>query len=967
MRTNLEVVGPPRAHQQLVGRAAELDVLAEALNQVRSGRLAVVTLEGEAGIGKTRLLEHALGEASRLGMQIAAGHAEELERNRPFGVLAAALGCTPAAADPRRAGIAAMLSTPGSGERTITVTSDPGLQFLVADAFGDLVHELALTRPLILGVDDLQWADPSTLLTLGAIARGSGVPIGLIVALRPTPRMVELDHLLAALEVTGAQRVAVGPLSDEAVRTLVSELITNEPGPELLSEVSGTSGNPLYVAELLGALIEEGAIHVADGRAELTRRAMPPTLRLTILRRLSFLSGPTLQALRMASVLGSRFSLTDLATVTDEPAFRLSQALREAISAGVLGDDGERLRFRHDLIRDAIYADVAPSVLRSLHREAGRRLAHAGAPALQVAEHLWRGATTGDREATEWLTRAARDIVSRSPASAAALLDRAVAMSGPADPDRDQLIMERAGALLWAGQVSEAAGLCRQLLGHAVGSPYEARARICLGHALLTGGRPRDAFAELARVDDAPGVTQPQRAAVLGWQSVAQIWLADVSGAAESAEQALTSAELAGDDLVHAIATTMLSVVGRLRGRLNQAAQISEQTVRRADRTPNRRGHRYPVLAPRAYALIELDRLDEARAAVETGVRISEELGTAWHLPSFSMVSAVGHYTSGEWDEAVNDVNASLELAGATGEAYGIPIGLSLSAAISLHRNDLPRAREVMTDAVRRASDTEDRYGAQRALEVQALVLEADGRIAEAYATLVRAWDACTRLGLFVEYRPLGPDLVRLALLVGDRDRARQVAAAVTALAAGNEVVTLTATAMRCRGLAENDPDLLGAAALLMGSGPRPLEHALSCEDAGTAFVRHGDFAQGRPLLEDALKVYERLDATRDIGRAEATLREAGVRRGRRASHRRARSGWASLTETEQTVAALVAEGLSNPQIGRRLYVSSRTVQTHLAHVFGKLDIGSRAELAVLVATRRAASVTPGETKVSSR
>ena len=136
-------------------------------------------------------------------------------------------------------------------------------------------------------------------------------------------------------------------------------------------------------------------IKTAGGRAEVAELTLPPTLRLTILRRLSFLSEDTLQALRSASILGSSFTLTDLAVIIGRSALDLSMVLAEAIRARVLEDDGTRLRFRHDLIRDAIYEDLPASVRRALHREAGQRLAAAGAPALQVAEHLARGAGRG--------------------------------------------------------------------------------------------------------------------------------------------------------------------------------------------------------------------------------------------------------------------------------------------------------------------------------------------------------------------------------------------------------------------------------------------------------------------------------------------------------------------------------------------------------------------------------------------
>jgi predicted ATPase len=142
---------------RICGREAEIG----ALGRVADGGPSIVLVEGEAGIGKTRLLAQVLEDARGLGMQVTAGRAEELERTRPFGVLASALGCARSSPDPRRAAIAGLLAAPATGEQgPITVTSGPGLRFRVVDAFTDLVEELALGEPLVMGLDDLQWADP---------------------------------------------------------------------------------------------------------------------------------------------------------------------------------------------------------------------------------------------------------------------------------------------------------------------------------------------------------------------------------------------------------------------------------------------------------------------------------------------------------------------------------------------------------------------------------------------------------------------------------------------------------------------------------------------------------------------------------------------------------------------------------------------------------------------------------------
>ena len=165
-------------------------------------------------------------------------------------------------------------------------------------------------------------------------------------------------------------------------------------------------------------------------------------------------------------------------------------------------------------------------------------------------------------------------------------------------------------------------------------------------------------------------------------------------------------------------------------------------------------------------------------------------------------------------------------------------------------------------------------------------------------------------------------------------------------MATRNEVPWIAGAALRCQGLAENNAEMLQAAVSAYARGLRPLELALTCEDAGAAFARQGNMARAGQLLDRAITIFERLDAARDLARVEAILRGMGVRRGRHVTHRRAQSGWQSLTPSERAVVDLVAEGLSNPQIGQRLYVSRRTVQTHLAHVFAKLHITSRTQLA---------------------
>jgi len=741
----------------------------------------------------------------------------------------------------------------------------------------------------------------------------------------------------------------VRPLADDAVAGLVAEMVATEPGAGLLARVSGAAGNPLFVTELVAALAQEGAIEAAAGPAETGELALPPTLRLTILRRLGFLPEDTLQALRVASVLGSGFSLADLATVSGRPAVDLAMMLAEAIRARVLEDDGTVLRFRHDLIREAIYADLPAGVLQGLHREAGQKLAYSGAPALQVAEHLARGAARGDADAIGWLTRAAREGAARSPDAAADLLERAAALMDPADPGRDRLLAERASSLMLAGRIADAATACRLLLGRDHDRSVTGPVRICLGHVLLAQGHVHDALQELERAAESPVLTAAESAAALAWAGYARLWLGDLDGASAEAEQARAAAVSADDHLSASVAMATLARISEYRGHLQDALQIIDEAVRLADLSPGRLGHHYPVQVIRGHILIELDRLEEARSALSAGRQISEDLGIRWPLPAYQAFLSFERMIAGEWDDAIAELEASLALAEEIGDVYSRGYANGLLSLISFHRNDLSRSRDAAAAAARDLAGWSPGYRTSWGPWPQALILEADGEPGKALTTLASIWDKCASSGLALQYPTIGADLVRLSLAAGDIERAREVSAAVTEMASGNGVPWMTGAALRCRGLVENDVEILQAAADAYARGSRPLPLAIACEDAGAAFARRGQTDRARPPLDKAISIYERLDAARDLARAEAVLREAGIRRGRRGIRRRPQIGWDSLTPAERTVASLVAEGLSNPQIGRRLYISGRTVQTHLAHVFAKLDITARAQLAAEV------------------
>ncbi|HET7427719.1 MAG TPA: AAA family ATPase, partial [Gemmatimonadales bacterium] len=396
---------------RLHGRTGELDTLVHHLELAASGRAQLALLEGEAGMGKTRLVDETMTLARKRGFQVFHGRVEELERTRPFGAFADALHCHRRSKDPARAAVGGLLTGEiGDG------LGAPASQFRVIDAFVELCERLTTGGPVLLALEDLHWADPTTLLTVRATVRQlAQAPVMLVGTYRPTPQRPEMARLVEVSAEEGACLLRLMPLPREAVIALVTECAGAVPGPRLCGQLDRTGGSPLYALELIKSLDEQAALQRVDGQVEAEETELPATLRLTILRRLRGLPEATVELLRLASILGSALSLTDLSRLAKRPAVELLPAVREARAAGVLGESGGQLAFRHDLVREAIYTDLPLPVRQALHHDFGQALAAAGGPPVRVATHLALGATVGDDQAVRWLRQAAREAGPRAP------------------------------------------------------------------------------------------------------------------------------------------------------------------------------------------------------------------------------------------------------------------------------------------------------------------------------------------------------------------------------------------------------------------------------------------------------------------------------------------------------------------------------------------------------------------------
>ncbi|MGD9703898.1 MAG: LuxR C-terminal-related transcriptional regulator [Acidimicrobiia bacterium] len=270
---------------------------------------------------------------------------------------------------------------------------------------------------------------------------------------------------------------------------------------------------------------------------------------------------------------------------------------------------------------------------------------------------------------------------------------------------------------------------------------------------------------------------------------------------------------------------------------------------------------------------------------------------------------------------------------------------------IATRRGDLPGAQAHLSTGAQHLAAGVALFGADWLFGAQAAWLEASGDLAAAVTVAETTWAQTASIRYFYGHRARAIHLVRCALVVGREDLARAVTEELEEGARRTPAASAIGAARLCRGLVDHDPSaVLEGVEHYRRTGLHP-DLAVSCESAAAVLAECGRRDEAVALLLDAAALYAEVDAAADSQRVDAALRALGVRR-TRPRHQRPSFGWEALTPMEREVSALVADGLTNPEIGARLFISRRTVETHLSHVFTKLDLASRSQLAAEVSRR---------------
>lgn len=920
----------------LRGRDSECAELGLLVSGAAGGAGGIVIVEGAAGIGKSRLLAEAARIAASRGVQVAAGVCDELDQVTPWAPLLRALASTSPA----------LVSEADLAPARVLADQ----RLAVIECIRAALERASRLRPLLITLDDVQWADPATLLALGSLpAQLFSFPVAWILAHRPLPASARLQSLTARLAEAGAARLHLEPLGADAAAAMAADVLGGRPDPAVAGLLMRAEGNPLYIAELLRGIATAPSADTGTGC--LPPASLPASLRSSVAAHLRSLPEPARNLLKVASVIGREFTVPELAAMTGRPASQLMPSLERALTAEVVSARADRFAFRHDLFREAVYQDVPVPLRRALHRDAASALLAQGAPIVRAATHLAVGAQPGDEQAISVLIRAIGELSPSSAATAADLGLRVLDLTGPEDPRRPGLVATTVGLLGWAARVDEARALGEGFL-HDHPQPAALEAEIQRGirraWARTTQGPYPVPLPGHLTTDAA--VAAPVRADLLAFEQVGAMWEAPP----EEVEQALRkAAELVADGAGNETSVGLLAnarvVFAHEHGHLLEAletaqsgprpganAGLTESTVAACLHAVGRTAEALRMLARsqqaaytsgdmwvvvrcqgvRALALLEAGRLDDARAEAQAAAESTDDLGPLEHFLGRALATLA------------ETLIRQGDLAGASG-AVG---RLSARGAPELLTGDHCWAAALCADA---------RGRPDAALGLLAPVMK---RLRANRFTFA-AW-----------YPSRLAEVTAMAMRAGDSGQAGIAAGAAAELSRRNPGVgPLLGVAAHARGLVESDTGALREAVALLSQGERPLAAAAAQESLGAAAARRGGRDDAVALLEAAYAAYLSANAVRDLARVRSALHALGVRK-RERSVAGPERGWASLTSGELAVVNVVAEGLTSREAAAQLYLSPHTVNTHLRHAFAKLGIRSRVELARLVLSRRAGS-----------
>jgi DNA-binding CsgD family transcriptional regulator len=946
----------------LIERDGELAHLRAAVARAAAGEGSLVIVRGDAGIGKSRLCAATVAMARAAGMETLTARGGELESDVTYGVVRQLLERRVLLADQQErsallAGQAALagltLGLAETGGR-----SAPG---------GDVDHgifwlacNLAAARPLALIIDDAHWADEDSLRCALYLARRlEGLPVLLTLAARTGEQTRPTGRALGLLGAEpGARVLAPAPLSEPGSGQLMAERLGRPVPDELIHachEVTG--GTPFYLTEIAGTLAGDGAVD--DAVISRVRTLAPPAVSHSVLLRLGRLS-PTVQTTAAAlAVLGEDASTQSVAATAQLDVDTTLDALEQLARAGIGAPEAAAPALAHPIIRAAIYLDLPVARRAALHGAAARALLRAGAAPEQAAHHAAIAEPAADPAAVTLLRRAAERALTQGAAPAAVRLLARARREPPPPGEVPSVLVELGEAELAAGELAAAAGHLRDVLTREPAGDLRVRAAVGAARALApTEGFPA-ALAVLAateaqaRAGGDARLDAEQRLALRVEHAALSLYLTDA--AAESQRRIRELAALPGDTPTERLALALAALacgfdpaasaadaVPIAARALGDGALVAEQ------------GADSPPFGNACYVLVFAERYRELERQFELAFADARSRGSAFGFATVSLGGLMLGLLRGELTEAIGHAEALRDCAAGLGDTPVVRRWVSSGARFGVEaligRGHGQRARELLAPLLAGGDLDSAERGMLR--YARALVSELDGDPEGAHADFSAYGEICRIAGYEDRTTPWRLGAARALAALGRRDEALAMADEAVAVAARWGTPGGLGAAQRTRALV-GDPEhavagLTAAVATLEGSEHR-LEIAGALVDLGFALRARGRRTDARARLEAGLELAARCEADALVARARDELRALGAR-----PRRLMFSGVEALTASERRVAAMAGQGLSNRDIAQALFVTQKTVETHLRNVYRKLDIGSRRQLPERLAAARA-------------
>jgi DNA-binding CsgD family transcriptional regulator len=920
---------------ELLERERELDAIGAALRRAEGGQGTFQLIEAAAGMGKTSLLRTATDSAKAEGFMCLRARASELERGFAYGCVrqliepAMAITSDP---DALFAGAAAL------SRHLFTVTEDVGDGFAMLHGLYWLVNNLATDRPVALFVDDLHWSDAASLRFLTYLApRLDGLALAVIASTRPREGDAALmARLVSAPEVEVARPA---PLSIAGTTTLCEHELEAKPAQDFVAAChAATAGNPFFLEALLREVRERKMAPAASDAAAI-RRIGPASVAQAVLLRLSGASTEATDLVRAVAVLGDGASIGEAAALTglgDEEVGRAADVLARL---GILAlADG--LEFTHPIVRQAVYADIGPSERGVAHARAAQMLMQSGAALERVAAQIGHAPPAGDAERVAVLRRAAHDALARgAPDAAAAWLSRAVAELPESDV-QGELLLELGSAQLRLGAPEAVENLA--MAADALTDPtMRARALRGLANALTVYGEGDRAIAALEAAIELLEPVDREGALHLEAELAAYSQWASVETRAPVARRLERHASLPGETPGERLVLASLAAErGRVCDSAAKAASIYERALAGgrllAEHNLDSAGPIYHLVM----GLLELDAFEQVDACVTQMLDVARARGAVPTVVYATGWRAYLNLRRGLVDLAADDARTVLDLVTEHGIGLGRDNARALLANALLDCGDLDAAERAFGDL-----DAPIMLGPTRnfVLRVRSLLHFARDRPQQGIDDL-RAFvehDESHGGANPFSFRWRSEVALGLAAL-GDIEGARALAAEDLDIARRWGAPCGIGLAMRAVALLSDGDaqiDGLGAAVAVIAPSGAQLDHARALLDYGAALRRANRRVEARRALEHSLAIAER-------GGAEGVAAKARTELGAAGGRPRDRLG-TELTVSERRVAELAAQGQSNPEIAQALFVTRKTVETHLGHVYRKLDIRGRAELAM--------------------